>query len=84
LALHLRLPGLGPPIKIVDFDDAVEPLTSRANHRPAQLGQQISRRVIAPQSQYPLHAQGADPTFLADHVPDCFEPDAQRQMRVRK
>jgi hypothetical protein len=58
----------------VDFDDTLQPLTSRANHCPAQLVQQIPRRPIAPQPQHPLQAQGAGPAFLAGHVPQRFEP----------
>src|SRR5664279_3122897 len=35
-------------------------------------------------AQYPLQAQGAGPAFLAGHVPERFEPQTQRQMRVRE
>jgi hypothetical protein len=55
---------------LIHFDDTLQPLTSRTNHRPAQLVQQIPRRVIAPQSQYPLQALGAASVFLASHVPE--------------
>src|SRR5580693_10245924 len=69
---------------LIDFDDALQPLTSGTNHRPAQLVQQIPRRAITPQPQHPLQAQGAGPAFLAGHVPQRFEPQTQGQMRVRE
>ena len=69
---------------LVDFDNALQPLTTGTNHRPTQFVQQCPRRAVAPQPQHPLQAQSAGPTFLAGHVPERFEPHAQGQMSVRE
>jgi hypothetical protein len=53
---------------LADFDDALQPLTSGTNHRPALLVQQIPRRAITPQPQHPLQAQGAGPPLLTGYV----------------
>jgi hypothetical protein len=46
---------------LIDFDDALQPLTSGTNHRPAQLVQKISRRAIT--APTPAADPGRSPRF---------------------
>jgi hypothetical protein len=72
------------PIGLINFHDTRQTVTSRPNHRPAQLMHHHPRRLVTPQPQNTLQSYSADAVLLAGHLPDGAEPDRQREMAVLK
>ena len=84
--------GLGVPatstfldaanVGLIDLDDAIEPITTRTDHRPAELVQPGPRRLVALQAQIPLEPQGVRPVLLTRDLPGRQEPVPKRTARA--
>ena len=65
-------------VRFIDLNPASKPVTTRSDHRPAQLVKPRPRRHIAAQTQDALQPQSAGPVLLAGDIPDRPEPLLQR------
>ena len=63
-------------IGFVDLDLAIQKLSARSNHGPAQLMEPCPSRLITAQAEYSLNPKRTDAVLLIRHIPHRLEPKA--------
>ncbi len=69
-------------IGFVDLDLAIQKLSARSNHGPAQLMEPCPSRLITAQAEYSLNPKRTDAVLLIRHIPHRLEPKPQRFPRT--
>ncbi len=69
-------------IGFVDLDLAIQKLSARSNHGPAQLMEPCPSRLITAQAEYSLNPKRTDAVLLMRHIPHRLEPKPQRFPRT--
>ncbi len=67
-------------VRFVHLDFAGEPIPTGPHHSAPQLLQAGPSRLVTPQAQQTLQAQGADPMLLIGDPPHSPEPSSKREM----
>src|ERR1022692_718014 len=75
---------LPAPVGLVHLDDAIQPVTARANHGTSQLMQHCPSGLVTAQTEDALQTQSANASLLAGNLPHGAEPDRQGQVAVLK
>ncbi len=69
-------------IGFVDLNLAIQKVSARSNHGPAQLMEPCPSRLITAQAEYSLNPKRTDAMLLIGHIPHRLEPKPQRFPRT--
>ena len=69
-------------ICFVNLDLAIQKVSARSNHGPAQLMEPCPSRLITAQAEYSLNPKRTDAMLLIRHIPHRLEPKPQRFPRT--
>src|SRR5882724_565784 len=73
---------LAADVRLVDFDDAHEPLEVGVLHRGPQPVTHVPRGLVGACADLPLNLHGADALLAVEHLPQHLEPGLERVLRV--